>query len=412
MLTIDEAQQRLKSLIHPIEAVESINTANALGRIAAESISAPISLPQWPLSAMDGYAIRFRDLKKTTRFNVVDTALAGHPSSNTLKANEAMRITTGGVLPQGADWIIIQENVDFDAAAKRIQIKPALGDDIAKQNYIRPVGEDIREQSVVFNKGHQFKSADLGVLTALGINQINVFRQPNILLVSTGDELRSLGETLDRGQIYDSNRAMLLGIFDQMGLPVKTSINLADDADSLYRAFDQATENQPPSADIIITTGGVSVGDADYIKPVLERLGELHIWRIAIKPGKPFTFGKIRQSLFFGLPGNPVSAAVTFYQLLLPAIQHYMNRQPRSKLLLKAQCLDTLKKNSGRAEFQRGIFHQDEHGELIVRSTGNQSSGALSSMSSANCFIHLSQSQSDVAVGETVLIEPFSSLFD
>ena len=309
---------------------------------------------------------------------------------------------TGGVMPAGTDTVVMQEQIEI-VDKTHLLIKP----EHKKGQNVRQTGEDIAKGCLVLSKGRQITPADLGVLASLGIGELKVYRRPRVTFFSTGDELRSVGETLSEGEIYDSNRYTLFGMLKQQGAKITDMGVVQDTQEAIHEAFLLASKD----ADIVITSGGVSVGEADYIKPTLKALGDTHFWKIAMKPGRPLTFGTLNKSSsnasFFGLPGNPVAVMVTFLQFLEPAIHYLASGEIRAPLILQATSSDSIRKRAGRTEFQRGTFEQTADGTLIVKRTGKQRSGILTSMSIANCFIVLPAESKSIKKGDTVKIQPF-----
>ncbi|MGH8751218.1 MAG: molybdopterin molybdotransferase MoeA [Burkholderiales bacterium] len=402
-MPVTKAREFIQAYLNPINGTERVAIRAALGRVLAEDIISPINVPSHINSAMDGYAVRYKDLNASgeTVMHLAGTAFAGKPYAGKINAKECVRIMTGAVLPRGADTIIMQEharaegqNIRFDAGHK------------TGQN-IRQAGEDLAAGQIVLKAGKNVRPAELGLLASLGIAEILVQRRLRVAFFSTGDELRSIGSTLEEGQIYDSNRYTLYGMLTRLGMEVMDMGVVKDDPASLERALLDASN----AADVVITSGGVSVGEADYIKTLLSRLGEVVFWKIAMKPGRPLAYGKIGKAHFFGLPGNPVSVMVTFYQFVRDALLILMGRTDDYVIpTLKATCMNALKKVPGRTEFQRGILTQDNNGAWCVRVTGEQGSGILRSMSEANCFIILPESQGNVAAGSPVEVQILDGL--
>jgi molybdopterin molybdotransferase len=357
---------------------------------------------------MDGYAVRGADLPTVgkAQLTVIGTSLAGQPYTETIQAGQCARIFTGAVIPKGTDTVIMQEHVQRSGDVIIIGAEHKTG-----QN-VRPVGEDITIGQAVLKAGKLLSPADIGLLASLGIPEVKVFRRLRVAFFSTGDELCAVGEVPQPGQIYDSNRYTLYGMLTRLGVEIIDMGVVRDKPDEIENAFLSAANRN----DAIITSGGVSVGDADYVTDTLRRLGEVNFWKVAMKPGKPLTFGKIQDlnslnsAVFFGLPGNPVSAMVTFYQFVQPALRRMMGQKQVTPTRVTVPCISPLKKRPGRMEFQRGILETDEQGRLVVRSTGKQGSGILSSMSQANCFIILPVECGNVAAGSEVLVEPFEGL--
>ena len=399
-LKVDEARQKILAAIDPITASEKLTLRNALGRVMAEDIISPISVPGHTNSAMDGYAIAGDDLPQSSNrtYQIIGKSLAGAPFNGCCKAGQCIRIMTGAVMPAGTDTVIMQEHVEtVEADSVRIDDRHRTG-----QN-VRQAGEDITAGGTVLHASHTLVPADLGILSSLGIGEVRVRRRPRVAFFSTGDELRSIGESLKQGDIYDSNRYSLYGMLKRLDVELLDMGVVRDDAEDLRKAFSEAAS----MADVVITSGGVSVGEADYIKPILEETGEIHFWKIAMKPGRPLTHGRIGNSLFFGLPGNPVAVMVTFYQFVQPALEYLASSRSRQPLTMMARCSGNIRKRKGRYEFQRGILQQDADGLLSVKKTGQQGSGVLMSMSLANCFILLDEDCDGVADGEMVRVQPF-----
>lgn len=403
LLPIEEARTRVQQKLTPVSAHEKLAIRESLNRVLSRDIKSDINVPGHTNSAMDGYAVRGDDLQETgsVELKVVATVMAGKPIDTTINVKECARIMTGGKLPGGTDTVIMQEHVQRIDDTIHIEPHHQRG-----QN-VRQAGEDIAIGQTIITTGKQLTAADLGLLASLGIAEIHVYRRIRVAFFSTGDELQSVGQPLAEGQIYDSNRYTLYGMLTRFGAEIIDMGNIVDEETQIESAFQLAASQ----ADVLITSGGVSVGDADYVKSTLEKLGKVDFWKIAIKPGKPLAFGKIDNCWFFGLPGNPVSAMVTFYQIVLPALQrlagHTVDTPP---LTMELPCRSTIRKRPGRIEYQRGIILTDSSGELVVESTGSQSSGVLSSMSAANCFIVLPLENAGVEPGSMVTVQPFGGL--
>ncbi len=401
-LTVERALARIGEAVEPIAGFEQLALRNALDRILAEDICSPINVPAYANSAMDGYAVRSADIPSTAQatLQIIGTALAGHPVAAGLGAGQAVRIMTGAKLPDGADTVIMQE----DAIRRGDAL--IVGSGHRPGQHVRMPGEDMAIAQVVLSRGQRINPAELGLLASLGIAEVKVTRRLRVAFFSTGDELRSLGEPLGDGQIYDSNRYTLHGMLSRLGVEIIDMGVVPDRREALDAAFRQATA----MADVLVTSGGVSVGDADYVKETLERLGQVNFWKIAMKPGKPLAFGKLGNTAFFGLPGNPVSSMTTFYQIVRPILLKLMGQTDVRPLRLTLKCVDTLKKSPGRTDYQRGVLYRDEQGGLVVRSTGPQGSHVLRSMSQANCFIILPADWGTVPTGTMVEVEPFAGL--
>ena len=402
-MPVAKAREFIQAYLTPVTGIEKVNIRAALGRMLAEDIISPINVPSHVNSAMDGYAVRFKDLNANgeTVLRMTGSALAGKPYAGRVSDKQCVRIMTGAVLPQGTDTVIMQEHASADGPNIRVARGHKLG-----QN-IRQAGEDLAIGQVVLKTGKHIRPAELGLLASLGIAEIAVRRRLRVAFFSTGDELRSMGSPLEEGQVYDSNRYTIYGMLTRLGAEVLDMGVVKDDPASLERALREAAA----VVDVVITSGGVSVGEADYIKELLSRLGEVVFWKIAMKPGRPLAYGKIGQAHFFGLPGNPVSVMVTFYQFVREALLILMGRKDDYAVpTLKATCVSALRKAPGRTEFQRGILSRDKNGEWTVQVTGEQGSGILRSMSQANCFIVLPDSQGNVAPGSMVEVQVLEGL--
>ena len=402
-LSVDSALHTIKANATPIKDYEQVALKDALHRILAENLKSSINVPGHDNSAMDGYAIRIADLKadSNTSFKVIDTAFAGHPSGKSLRQCEAIRIMTGGVIPEGADTVVMQEHTIKDGDTIVID-----GNSHRKAQNIRRAGEDIAIGDIVLQQGRKLNAADIGLAASLGIAQLKVYRRLKVCFFSTGDELRTVGTPLKEGEIYDSNRYTLFAMLKRLDVEVTDLGIVGDQPEALKAAFEEAALDH----DVIITSGGVSVGEADYSKSVFEAVGEINFWKIAMKPGRPLAFGNIGKKLYFGLPGNPVSVMTTFYIFVQPALKKMSGENEQNLLEIKATALNDLRKRPGRTEYQRGILNVSDNGDLQVSTTGSQGSGILSSVSKANCFIVLAQDTSKVAAGDTVTVIPFEAL--
>ena len=394
---ITAVKQILKS-IKTIKKIETINIMDSLGRIASKNIKSSINIPSFRNSAMDGYALNIKNLEKN-KYSLKEqgVSLAGQAYDKKLKDKETIRVMTGAVIPNNADAVIMKEMVDIEGD---IILFPNF---IQKNQNIRNIGEDIEKGDIVIKKGRQINYVDLGILSSLGIGKIDVFRKPIISFFSTGDELISINKKLKKGLIYDSNRYLLFGLLSELPVQIKDMGVVKDNEEILVKKLKQCAK----VSDIIITTGGVSVGDADYIKSALKKVGKVNFWKIAIKPGRPLAYGKINNASFFGLPGNPVSAAVTFQIFIIPAIKKMFQMIASSKLTIKAQVKSALSKKKGRVEYKRGLLEQKD-GVNTVNTTGLQGSNILSSLSKANCYIRLSSETEKIKKGDTVEVIPFN----
>jgi len=402
LLSVDEALSRIQDALTPIDGFERCALREAYGRIVAADVISPLNVPGHINSAMDGYAVSGGDLptEGTRQLRVIGTAYAGNPFEGTLQSGQAVRIMTGAVVPEGADTVIMQERVERDGDTLTIHSGHRSGENV------RQIGEDIAEGGVVLAPGKKIRAAELGLLASLGVAEVTVRRRLRVATFSTGDELCSIGEVPREGQIYDSNRYSLYGMLRALNVEHLDMGVIRDDPEAISNAFTTAAG----VADVLITSGGVSVGDADYVKQTLDRLGKVNFWKIKMKPGKPLAFGQLDKAIFFGLPGNPVSVMATFYEIVQPSLRYLQGQQSVTALRLKVRCTDKLK-SPARQDFQRGILERDGSGELVVRSTGNQGSHILSSMSQANCFIVLPAECRGIEPGEWVEVEPFEGLF-
>ena len=394
---ITAIKQILKS-IKPIKRIETINIMNALGRIVSKNIKSSINIPSFRNSAMDGYALNIKNLKKNKYIlKEQGISLAGKSYDKELKDSEVIRVMTGAVIPNNADAVIMKEMVDIKGNMISF---PSF---IQKNQNIRNIGEDIKKGDVVIKKGRRINYVDLGILSSLGIEKIDVIKKPVISFFSTGDELISINKKLKKGLIYDSNRYLLFGLLSELPVHIKDMGVVKDNEKILIKKLRECAK----VSDIVITTGGVSVGDADYIKSALKKVGKVDFWKIAIKPGRPLAYGKINNTLFFGLPGNPVSAAVTFQIFIIPAIKKISQMIASSKLIIKARVKSSLSKKQGRVEYKRGLLEQND-GVNVVNTTGLQGSNILSSLSKANCYIRLSSETEKIKKGDTVEVIPFN----
>jgi molybdopterin molybdotransferase len=397
LLPYEQAIFRMLESIKPIKEIQRANVTDANNFVLASDIVSPVNVPPHHNSAMDGYAYAQSSLELDSALKLVGKSFAGAPFKGEVKVGECIRIMTGAKLPDSCDTVQMQENCLINGDEVEITLPTQLG-----QN-IRYKGEDVSQSQLVYSKGHKLTAADIGMLTSIGVVEVDVFRPVRVAIMATGDELKKPGEVLGEGEIYESNSRFLAPMLRKMNCEVIDLGIIEDDIDKIRKAFIKANEQ----ADVVISSGGVSVGEADYTKTVLDELGEIEFWKIAIKPGKPFAFGQMSDSIFFGLPGNPVSALVTFYHLSVFGICKLQNAMPIARQSFNVKTSTELRKSPGRADFQRGILSTNEAGELTVKSTGAQGSGLLSSIAKANCFIKLEQERGRVEVGESVTVELF-----
>jgi molybdopterin molybdotransferase len=408
LLALEDALARIQQQLTPVQQHELVALPLTLDRVLAEPVIAAINVPSADNSAMDGYAVRAADCsEENNTLQLIGQALAGHPfkreTGAELRAGETVRIMTGAIIPEGADAVVMQENTRAKDSLVSIQQSLRVGENI------RRAGEDIKQGAQVFAQGRRICALDIGLLASLGIAHVKVYRPLRVAIFSTGDELLANGAAFEAGKIYDSNRPLLVALLQRLAVEVKDLGIVPDNMDALRTAFEQASN----WGDVVISTGGVSVGDADYTKDVLAEMGSIDFWKIAMKPGKPFSFGRLGSGWFFGLPGNPVSTAVTYHQLVVPGLRKLAGEVLTEKdapLRLQATVQQPLKKQPGRVDFQRAIYTYhagDKNGESQVRSAGMQSSGVLTGMSNANCYIYLNAERGAVAQGESVTVIPF-----
>ena len=401
-LSCETALARILAQVSPVSGYERLNLRAALGRVLAEPLHSPFDVPAHTNSAMDGYALSVASLPAsgTARVRVIGSAFAGRPFSGLTGAGEAVRIMTGAAMPAGTDTVVMQEHVAVEADSVLLDGQHKRG-----QN-VRVAGEDLKLGQLVLDAGRCLVAPDLGLIASLGVGEVSVRRRVRVAYFSTGDELRSIGESLGPGEIFDSNRYTLYAMLKRSEVEIIDMGVIRDRRNAVEAALRQASE----LADVVITSGGVSVGEADYIKEVLTSIGEVRFWKVAMKPGRPLAFGALGQARFFGLPGNPVSVMVTFYQFVQPALFKMSGAGPKPPLLLKARTTEVLKKRPGRMEFQRGIMSRDANGELRVTPTGDQGSGILNSMASADCFIILGVETGRVEAETLVDVQAFQGL--
>jgi molybdopterin molybdotransferase len=403
MLRLDEARARMVGAMRPVEGTEDLDLPRALGRVLARDVRSALDVPSFRSSIMDGYAFAGHALPASGRasFEIVGTSRAGRPCTAAVGPGHCVRIMTGAPLPEGADTVVMQEQVMVEGG--RAQVGPGH----RTGEHVRAVGGDVRRGAVILQAGQTLHPARLGLAASVGIDTVTVRRGPRVAVLSTGDELRPPGATLEPGQIHDSNRCSLLAMLARLPVEVIDRGVIADTGADTERALATASSR----ADAILSTGGVSVGDSDHVIETLQRHGEVEFWKVAMKPGKPVAFGRFRAAWFFGLPGNPVSALVTFCQLVRPALLALAGvTEAEPDILLSAACESRLRKQPGRLEFQRGVLQRLPDGRYAVRAVDDQGSSVLRSMSEANCFIVLPLESGDVEPGAQVEVQPFSGL--
>jgi molybdopterin molybdotransferase len=404
-MPVERARALIRSFLAPVAATERVAIREALGRVLAADLVSPLAVPAHDNSAMDGYAIRFADLvpDRETVLVRVGEAFAGKPSGVPIGPGECVRIFTGGVMPEGADSVVMQERASEQAGRVRV----AAGAITKAGQNRRFAGEDLKAGQIVFATGQLVRPAEVGMMASLGIGEVSVYRKLRVAFFSTGDELRSIGTPLAEGEVYDSNRYTIYAMLTRLHCDVLDMGVVPDVPEALERAFTDAAA----AADVVITSGGVSVGDADYVRQQLNKLGEVLFWKIAMKPGRPLAYGRIGGAHFFGLPGNPVAVMVTFYEFVRDALFVLQGRRDVTPLpTFKVRLSAPIRKLPGRMEFQRGILAPDGNGGFTVRSTGDQGSGILSSMSQANCFIVLPVETGNCAAGDLVDVQLLEGL--
>ncbi len=403
-LPVSIAQNRILQATPSIVGKEVLPVTKALHRILEEPVISRMDVPAHTNAAVDGFALKGCDLPSqgtVKAFQIVGQARAGKPFDGTIESNQAISIMTGAVLPACTDTVLMQEHV------KRQGDRILVADRHQAGENVRQAGEDIRRGQIALETGRYLLPQDLGLIASLGCIEITVKRKIRVAVLSTGDEIRSQGTAHTPGTIYDSNRFSLIGALHKLPADIIDYGIIADDPDRLQHVFKNASQR----CDVIISSGGVSVGEADYTKQVLSKMGDIEFWKVAIKPGRPLAFGKIGDALFFGLPGNPVAVLVTFYQFVLAALFKLSGADSAPLILtFPARTRQALRKKPGRMEFQRGILSQGTDGQWQVTTSGKQGSGILTSITRANCFIVLEHERESVQQGEWVQVLPFSVL--
>lgn len=408
LLPFEQALTNMLDNVSPVQETEQVLIEKALGRVVSQSITSPLNVPPHNNSAMDGYAFAHSSLEISNTLKLAGRSMAGEPFQGECLTGECIRIMTGAKMPKGCDTVEMQENCLFtDDKAKQAQMVQFL-EPKKLGSHVRYAGEDIEQDQVVFEKGRKLSAIDVGVLASLGVPTVSVFRKLTVALISTGDELKLPGEALTEGDIFESNSFTLAAMLEKMNINVLKLGVIKDDKAAITDAFIKADKE----ADAIFSSGGVSVGDADYTKVVLDELGDISFWKIAMKPGKPFAFGKLPNSVFFGLPGNPVSATVTAHMLAVPALAKMQNCTNAAPVKLTVKTLTDIRKAPGRMDFQRGILSTNNKGEMVVTSTGNQGSGVLTSLAKANCYIVLPAEQGNLQADDLVTVQLFDSIIN
>ena len=398
-MQIESAKKLINSFIKPIKEIESIKLIDSLNRVLAIDLVSPINVPNYDNSAMDGFGFNISSLKNTNKLRVKDTVLAGKPIKSFVKDGEAIQIMTGGKIPIGVDTVIPIELVKYKNNEITFIEMPKIGANIRK------CGEDIKQKDIVLSKGTLLYPAELGLIASLGLSKVKVLKKLKVGFFSTGDEIVAAGTKIKSGQVYNSNHYTIHSMLNRLNIECIDLGLIPDNKKIIKNTLIKAAKE----ANVIITTGGVSVGEADYMKEVLKDVGQVLFWKLSIKPGRPMAYGKINKTDFFGLPGNPVSAMVTFYQIVQGALKIRMGLKIGGAIpLLKVECVESIFKRPGRTEFQRGTLFQS-NGAWKVKTTGQQGSGILSSMSKANCFIVLSVDRGTIKPGEIVDIQLMDS---
>ncbi len=407
-LSVDKAQEFIQHLVQalPPIASETLPLMQALGRIVSEDIISPINVPAHDNSAMDGFAFDGRQIGSSPlTLRVVGTALAGKAWQGSAQSGECVKIMTGAVMPAGLDTVIAQELSTVHTFGDETMVEIPAGILQAGDNR-RKAGEDLQHGLPALRTGSTLSPAALGLVASLGIAKVKVYRQLRVAYFSTGDEVLSLGDAMREGAVYDSNRFTVFGLLTRMGCQVVDMGVVRDDPVLLEQAFKQASEN----ADVIITSGGVSVGEADFTKAMMKKLGDVAFWKIAMRPGRPMAVGRLGECILFGLPGNPVAVMVTFLAFVKPALLHWMGGTPSTTPYLRAKSAVALRKKPGRTEYQRGFVRTLADGTLQVEAAGNQGSGVLRSMVEANGLIVLHHHQSSIAAGDEVDVMMFEGV--
>ncbi|HGF7190804.1 TPA: bifunctional molybdopterin-guanine dinucleotide biosynthesis adaptor protein MobB/molybdopterin molybdotransferase MoeA [Vibrio cholerae] len=395
-LSVEQGREKILSLILPLAETESVAIQECYQRVLAREVFSPINVPAYRNSAMDGYALRSDDLERDS-YRVVAEVLAGSHYPKTVELGEAVKIMTGAPMPQGADTVVMREQ-----ATQNGELVSFAGAKIKAGQNVRQAGEDLAQGQAVFSTGQRLLSPEMGMLASLGFAHADVFRSLKVAIFSTGDEVQAPGGDIEPNSIFDSNRFTLMGLLKQLGCQVIDLGIIEDDEAKMMQVLEQAAKR----ADVVITSGGVSVGDADFIKSALEKLGHIDFWRINMRPGRPLAFGQIAGKPFFGLPGNPVAVMVSFINFVEPALRKMQGEQGWQPLKVNAIALEDLRSRQGRTEFSRGVYAFNTQGQLTVRTTGKQGSGILRSMSEANCLIEIAPAIDTVKVGESVTIIP------
>ncbi len=406
LLPVAIALSRVEQQLEALAETEQVALREALDRVLGEDVVSPIDVPGYTNSAMDGYAIAASDIPSQgeVELQVVGTAWAGEPFAGAVKTGQSVRIMTGGMMPAGLDTVVIQEHVRAGEDSVAIDHRAEAG------RNVRQAGEDLKTGECILAKGTLLDPSHLGLLASIGVAHVRVVRKLRVAFFTTGDELQSLethaGQQLSPGQLFDSNRYTLFGMLSRLNVELHDLGVVRDNPADTKDAFLQAAEN----ADVILTSGGVSAGEADFVTRIFHQIGEVAFWKLAMRPGRPLAFGKVGNAHFFGLPGNPVAVMVTFYEFVQPALKKLMGLSQTQSPVFSAICQSRLRKSPGRTEYQRGVLGRDDQGRLTVYSTGKQGAGRLSSMAAADCIIVLHPGEDSVGEGDLVEVQPFFGL--
>ncbi len=407
LLPVEEARARLSAALHVVEETEQVELRKAIGRVISVDVVSPVDVPGYANSAMDGYAISSASIPTDadTQLQIVGTAWAGKVFDAQVHVGQAVRIFTGAQMPSGTDTVVIQEHVSVEHDMVTIDRN------VQAEKNVRLAGEDVQRNQRILTAGTKINAAEVGLLASLGINRVAVYRRLRVAFFTTGDELCALdshaGKPLAPGMLFDSNRYSMQAMLESLNVEVVDLGIVRDNAEDTREAMRKAAQ----LADVVLTSGGVSAGDADFVTQVFHELGEVSFWKLAMRPGRPLAFGHIGNAFFFGLPGNPVAVMVTFLQFVQPAIKQMMGLKKTAPFTINATSLSSLRKSLGRVEYQRGILGNNDQGDLTVASTGKQGAGRISSMSNANCLIVIAADVASVSPGDTVEVQPFHGLF-
>jgi len=396
-LNVEDALSKILNSIKLKKSYDLVKLKDSYKRVLAKDIKANKNVPNYKNSAMDGFAVNISDTsKKDYIFSCIGESFAGHPYTGKVRPNQAIKVMTGALVPDSCNAVIMKEMVE--EKDNQISIKSK----IAKNQNIRFPGEDIKKNDLVLSKGKEIDEIDIGILASLGKSDVYVYSKPLVGFFSTGDELASVGKVISKSQVYDSNRYLLHGLLQKYPVKIKDYGVVKDNLSSITKKLKIASSE----CDLLLTTGGVSVGDADFVRDALNKIGKINFWKIAVKPGRPLAYGKINKCLFFGLPGNPVSVVVTFNLFVNAAIKKITGQDIKNKLSLLAKLETDIKKRRGRKEYKRGLLTVNK-GELFVKCLSSQGSNILSSLKNANCYIELDEIIDKVNKETYVKVLPF-----